>query len=88
MAINYTTKYESKIAERFKLGSLTASATSNEYSFVGAKTIKVYSVDVAPCVVENVRPREIVAVRGLPPEKERARFSLAVLIVQHAYPHK
>lgn len=48
MAINYTTKYESKIAERFKLGSLTASATSNEYSFVGAKTIKVYSVDVAP----------------------------------------
>lgn len=45
MAINYTTKYESKIAERFKVGSLTNSACGNDYSFVGAKTIKVYSVD-------------------------------------------
>lgn len=45
MAINYTTKYESKIAERFKLGSLTDSACGHDYSFVGAKTIKVYSVD-------------------------------------------
>ena len=45
MAINYTTKYSSKIAERFKLGSLTDSACGNDYSFVGAKTIKVYSVD-------------------------------------------
>ena len=45
MAINYTTKYASKIAERFKLGSLTDSATGNEYSFVGARTVKVYSVD-------------------------------------------
>lgn len=45
MSTNYTTKYASKIAERFKLGSVTASATGNDYSFVGAKTIKVYSVD-------------------------------------------
>lgn len=45
MAINYTTKYESKIAERFKLGSLTDSACGHDYSFVGAKTIKVYSID-------------------------------------------
>ena len=45
MAVNYTTKYESKIAERFKLGSLTNAGAGNEYSFVGAKTIKVYSVD-------------------------------------------
>ena len=45
MTTNYTTKYASKIAERFKLGSVTASATGNDYSFVGAKTIKVYSVD-------------------------------------------
>lgn len=45
MAINYTTRYESKIAERFKVGSLTNSACGNDYSFVGAKTIKVYSVD-------------------------------------------
>lgn len=45
MAINYTTKYESKIAERFKLGSLTDSACGHDYNFVGAKTIKIYSVD-------------------------------------------
>ena len=45
MATNYTTKYDSKIAERFHLGSLTDSAAGNDYSFVGAKTIKVYSVD-------------------------------------------
>ena len=45
MAVNYTTKYSSKIAERFKKGSVTDSATGNDYSFVGAKTVKVYSVD-------------------------------------------
>lgn len=45
MATNYTTKYASKIAERFHLGSLTDSACGHDYSFVGAKTIKVYSVD-------------------------------------------
>lgn len=45
MAINYTTKYESKIAARFKLGSLTDSACGHDYNFVGAKTIKIYSVD-------------------------------------------
>lgn len=45
MAINYTTKYSNKIAERFHLGSLTDSAAGNDYSFVGAKTVKVYSVD-------------------------------------------
>ena len=45
MATNYTTKYASRIAERFHLGSLTDSACGNDYSFVGAKTIKVYSVD-------------------------------------------
>ena len=45
MATNYTTKYAKKIAERFHLGSLTDSACGHNYSFVGAKTIKVYSVD-------------------------------------------
>jgi hypothetical protein len=48
MAINYTTKYSNKIAERFSQGSLTDSACGHDYSFVGAKTVKVYSVDVAP----------------------------------------
>lgn len=45
MAVNYTTKYSEKIAERFKIGSVTDSACGHDYSFVGAKTIKVYSVD-------------------------------------------
>ena len=45
MAINYTEKYASKIAERFHLGSLTDSACGHDYDFVGAKTVKVYSVD-------------------------------------------
>lgn len=45
MATNYTTKYASRIAERFHLGSLTDSACGHDYDFVGAKTIKVYSVD-------------------------------------------
>lgn len=48
MAINYATKYHAKVAERFKKGSITNSAAGNEYSFVGAKTIVVSSVDVVP----------------------------------------
>ena len=46
MAQNYATKYQSKIAERFKKQSVTNGAAGNEYSFVGAKTIVVQSVDV------------------------------------------
>ena len=46
MAINYATKYSPKVAERFKKGSLTAAGAGNEYSFVGAKTVVVSSVDV------------------------------------------
>ena len=45
MAVNYTTKYEKQIAERFKKASITNSACGNEYSFTGAKTIRIYSVD-------------------------------------------
>lgn len=48
MAINYATKYHAKVAERFKKASITNSAAGNEYSFVGAKTIVVSSVDVVP----------------------------------------
>ena len=46
MAINYATKYQSKVAERFKKQSITDSSVGNEYSFAGAKTIVVSSVDV------------------------------------------
>lgn len=48
MAVNYTTKYEKRIAERFHKRSITDSACGNEYSFTGAKTIRIYSVNVAP----------------------------------------
>lgn len=48
MAVNYTTKYEKKIAERFHKSSITDSACGNEYEFVGAKTIRIYSVNTAP----------------------------------------
>lgn len=48
MAVNYTTKYAEKIAERFKKRSITNAACGNEYSFVGAKTVKIYSVNTAP----------------------------------------
>ena len=45
MAINYAVKYDSKIAERFSIGSLTNAGAGKDYSFVGAKTIKVSSVN-------------------------------------------
>ena len=48
MATNYTIKYADKIAERFHQASITDAACGNEYSFVGAKTIRIYSVDVVP----------------------------------------
>lgn len=48
MAVNYAEKYASKIAERFHKTSITDSACGNEYSFVGAKTVKVLSVNTAP----------------------------------------
>lgn len=48
MAVNYTTKYASKIAERFKKRSITDAACGHDYSFVGARTVKVYSVNTAP----------------------------------------
>ena len=48
MAVNYTIKYADKIAERFHKASITDAAAGHEYSFVGAKTIRVYSVDTVP----------------------------------------
>ena len=48
MSINYATKYHSKVVERFKKGSITNAAAGNDYSFAGAKTVVVSSVDVVP----------------------------------------
>ena len=48
MAINYAIKYSSKVAERFKKGSITNAGAGHDYSFVGAKTVVVSTVDVVP----------------------------------------
>lgn len=45
MAINYATQYSSKVAERFKKASITGTAAGHDYSFAGAKTIVVSSID-------------------------------------------
>jgi N4-gp56 family major capsid protein len=44
MAINYASKYEKKVAERFKLKSLTESAINKDYTWAGVNSINVYSV--------------------------------------------
>lgn len=46
MAINYATKYSPKVVERFHRGSITNAAAGHDYSFVGAKTVAVTTVDV------------------------------------------
>ena len=50
MAINYAIKYEPQIAERFKLGSVTADDCGNEYTWLdpNSKTIRIGSVDTVP----------------------------------------
>lgn len=48
MAVNYATMYASKVAERFKKASITEGGCGHDYKFLGAKTIIVSSVDVAP----------------------------------------
>ena len=47
MAVNYTTKYEPTIAERFHKSSITDGACGSDYSFVGARTVRILSVDTA-----------------------------------------
>jgi N4-gp56 family major capsid protein len=44
MAMNYASKYESKVQERFKLGSQTGMAVNQEYDFVGVNAINVYTI--------------------------------------------
>ena len=46
MAINYATKYASKVAERFHKASITDPGAGHDYSFVGAQTVVVSTVDV------------------------------------------
>lgn len=46
MPMNYTTKFAEKIDERFAPSTISHYATNNDYDFVGAKTVKVTSIDV------------------------------------------
>lgn len=48
--INLGSKYEKKVAERFKLGSKTDGGAGNDYQFTGVKTIQIYSIDTVPLV--------------------------------------
>lgn len=42
---NYAIKYQSRVAERFSKGSITEAGAGKDYSFIGAKTIVVQSVN-------------------------------------------
>lgn len=50
MAIDYTVKYASKIADRFKRGSYTDSACGHDYNFMGARGVKIYTMTPADLV--------------------------------------
>ena len=44
MALDYATKYQAEIAKRFTKKSVTRGAAGNDYSFTGARGIKIYSM--------------------------------------------
>lgn len=48
MAINLAEKYSSKIDEVMRAGALSAPGVNNDVDFVGAQTVKIYSMGVAP----------------------------------------
>ena len=48
MAINLATKYATQIDEVIRKGTLTGAGVNNDVDFVGAKTVKIYSMDTAP----------------------------------------
>lgn len=50
MAINYAIKYGAKIAEMFSKSSFVKQNTSGKLDFVGAKTVRITALDVAPLV--------------------------------------
>ncbi len=47
MAINLAEKFSSKVDERFETESKTSLVTNKDYDFIGAHSIKIYSVGVA-----------------------------------------
>ena len=47
MAVNFAEKYASVVDDRFKLGSLTAALINNNFDWLGVKTVKVFSRNLA-----------------------------------------
>lgn len=47
MAVNYASKYAGVVDERFRLGSLTSAIINNNFDWLGVKTVKVFSRDLA-----------------------------------------
>lgn len=45
--VNYATKYADVVDERFTLGSLTASLVNNNFDWLGVKTVKIFSRNLA-----------------------------------------
>lgn len=48
MAVNYAENYAGLVDERFTLGSLTAEAVNENYSWAGVQTVRVYRIPTAP----------------------------------------
>lgn len=48
MAITLTEKFAQKVDERFKQGALSSAGVNHDYSFEGAKTIKITSIPTVP----------------------------------------
>lgn len=48
MAINLASKYEKKVAERYKRESLTDGGAGHDYDFTGVNEITVYSINTVP----------------------------------------
>lgn len=47
MSVNYAERYASAVDERFKLGSLTGAIINNNFSWLGVKTVKIFSRNLA-----------------------------------------
>lgn len=47
MAVNYASRFDSKVDEAFSLASQAGLVTNNDYKFTGVKTVNVYSVPTA-----------------------------------------
>ena len=47
MAVNFAEKYANVVDERFRLGSLTTALVNNNFNWLGVKTVKVFSRNLA-----------------------------------------